>query len=388
MTAPPLAPAPPRVVVWTVAVLAFLYYLTPIAARLAAGRPLPWSLVLLLVLPAIAALVALPWRERAPIAIALVIAALWVPSPGVLGAAIVAQESVARRRSLTSALTTGAVLIAAKVLELFASASGAAATAISFELALAIAGVVIATLVGLLASSRAQAQHDRESAEQARREAEASRINEARMAERERIAREMHDVVAHRLSLVALHAGGLVYRTNLTADEAQAAARMIQLNAQASLDELRTMLATLRGSEAPPEPPQPTLAELDVLLADAEDIGQLVTVTHIGDLEAVATHASRQSFRIVQECLTNARKHAPGAPVHLSLTARDEVLHLRVSNPLADLAIPDASGSRLGLVGIAERVGLVGGTLTHGVRDGQFVVDAALPWGAPAKEGA
>ncbi len=74
--------------------------------------------------------------------------------------------------------------------------------------------------------------------------------------------------------------------------------------------------------------------------------------------------------------------------MHLSLTARDEVLHLRVSNPLADPAIPDASGSRLGLVGIAERVGLVGGTLTHGVRDGQFVVDAALPWGAPAKEGA
>ena len=98
--------------------------------------------------------------------------------------------------------------------------------------------------------------------------------------------------------------------------------------------------------------------------------------------------AQVQVIRVVQEALTNARKHAPGAPVHLSLTARDEVLHLRVSNPLADLAIPDASGSLLGLVGIAERVGLVGGTLTHGVRDGQFVVDAALPWGAPAKEGA
>ena len=111
------------------------------------------------------------------------------------------------------------------------------------------------------------------------------------------------------------------------------------------------------------------------------------TTTASGPTTA-ATHASRQAFRIVQECLTNARKHAPGAPVHLSLTARDEVLHLRVSNPLADLAIPDASGSRLGLVGIAERVGLVGGTLTHGVQDGQFVVDAALPWGAPAKEGA
>lgn len=389
MAAPTPVDAPSRAVVWTVAVLAFLYYLTPIAARLVAGRPLPWLLVAELVVPGLIALVGLWWRERRPLTIVLLVAALWLFSPTVLGAAVVMQEVIARKRGMGVALATGLLLFATKAVALLVpDTPGASSTALTFELTLAGAGLVIATLTGLLMSSRAQAAHDREAVERARLDAEMSRINEARMAERERIAREMHDVVAHRISLVAMHANALTYRTNLTPDEAREAARMIQVNAQSSLDELRTMLATLRGADAPPATPQPTLAELGVLVADAEDAGQHATLTRSGDLSAVPPQVSRQAFRIAQECLTNARKHAPGAPVQLAVTCTGEILRVRASNPLADLALPRVSAPGLGLVGIAERVSLVGGTVTHGVQQGQFVVDAVLPLGTHAKEDA
>ena len=363
--------------------LGYLYYLTPLAIPLVQpGRTIDAGVVVLLVVPGALALVALGWRRRRPVGVALVVGALWVLSPSVIGAAVVAQEHLARRGRRPVVFGMAAGLLACRTAGTVLSGYPLQASATQVEWTLAAAGVVVATLVGLLRHSSGQERLRRAEAEQARKDAEEARVNEARLAERERIAREMHDVIAHRISLVALHAGALAHRPDADPDEARTLARMIQANAQASLDELRAMLATLRGADAPPAPPQPTLADLDSLLADAAAVGQRVAVDRSGDAALVPQRVSRHAYRILQEGLTNARKHAPGAPVAVTLTVTADAVHLMVANPLADLAGPDTSGAGLGLVGIVERVEQVGGEVTHGVRGGEFVLDAHLPFPA------
>ena len=148
----------------------------------------------------------------------------------------------------------------------------------------------------------------------------------ARDAERTRIAREMHDVLAHRISLVAMHAGALAYREDLTREQTAETAATIQANAQLALAELRQVLGVLRAGRVPDgvEAPQPTLAELAALLADVREAGSQVQLDVLGlrecDLAKIPATLSRTWFRIVQEALTNARKHAPGEPVSVRLT--------------------------------------------------------------------
>jgi signal transduction histidine kinase len=209
----------------------------------------------------------------------------------------------------------------------------------------------------------------------------------ARESERTRIAREMHDVLAHRISLVALHAGALVYREDLTRAQTAETAATIQANAQLALTELRQVLGVLRPGDGAQdvEAPQPTLAELPALLADSREAGTEVTLDTsrlAGTLDLVPTTLSRNAFRILQESLTNARKHAPGVPVKVAVAgAPGARLDLEVSNPIgtrAGIALPSAG---VGLAGLSERAVLAGGTLEHGARsDGSFVVEAELPW--------
>jgi signal transduction histidine kinase len=236
----------------------------------------------------------------------------------------------------------------------------------------------------------------RERAETAERE-QTSRAAQARANERARIAREMHDVLAHRMSLVAMHAGALAYRTDLPPEKVAEAAAVVQANAHAALQELRDVLGVLRsvdgahagaadgGERLRPERPQPTLADLDELVAEARAGGREVRVERRADgLDALPEPVSRHAYRIVQEALTNARKHAPWAPVTVGLTgAPGEGLTLTVRNPLRTVGpepdvLPPSSG--LGLVGLTERAELSGGRLAYGAQGGQFVVSAWLPW--------
>ena len=226
----------------------------------------------------------------------------------------------------------------------------------------------------------------REQVATAERESELA-TERSRDAERTRIAREMHDVLAHRISLVALHAGALAYRDDLTRTETRETAQTIQGNAQLALSELRQVLGVLRsgadneGIEGV-EPPQPTLAELPALLADAREAGSAVDLdtTELVDEPRPAT-LSRTSFRIVQEALTNARKHAPGEPVSVRLAGGPgTTLEIQVRNPVST---PPDGHRGVGLAGLSERAELAGGELEHGVRtDGTFVVEARLPWPA------
>ncbi|MBG6135632.1 sensor histidine kinase [Longispora fulva] len=227
----------------------------------------------------------------------------------------------------------------------------------------------------LLASLRDRAL--RAEAEQGRR------VAEARVAERTRIAREMHDVLAHRLSLVAAYAGALEYRPDAPPERLAAAAGVVREAVHQALDELREVVTLLRADDdADTDRPVPGLVDIPDLVGESRAAGVTVRlddrVDPAGDLPAAV---GRTAYRVVQEALTNARRHAPGQPVTVTLDgARGTGLVIEVRNPLAE-ARHSAPGS--GLTGLAERVALTGGRLDHRVRDGQFLLRAELPWPRP-----
>lgn len=203
----------------------------------------------------------------------------------------------------------------------------------------------------------------------------------AREAERARIAREMHDVLAHRLSLVSMHAGVLAFRADLGPQEVRSEARVIADAARQALDELRGVLGVLRDSDAG-RPPQPTVADLDELVGQARTAGPVELESRLdGDPPAPL---GRHVYRVVQEGLTNARKHAPGAPVTVRVTGRPGGdLAVEVLNPAGSAVVGPGpgAGSGLGLVGLTERASLAGGRITSGpTADGGFSLRVVLPW--------
>ncbi|MEU8402512.1 histidine kinase [Nonomuraea sp. NPDC048892] len=229
----------------------------------------------------------------------------------------------------------------------------------------------------LLISLRERAR--RAEAEQGRR------VAEARMAERRRLARDMHDVLAHRLSLVATHAGALEYRPDSSPDRLAAAAGVVRAGVHQALEELRQVIGLLReqDDESDELAPRPGLADLPDLVADARQAGQPVRLDErAGDTAALPPAVSMTAYRVVQEGLTNARNHAPGEPVEVTLSgAPGDTLQIDVRNPAppADAA-PLVPGSGLGLVGLTERVRLAGGQLDHQETGGEFLLRARLPW--------
>lgn len=221
----------------------------------------------------------------------------------------------------------------------------------------------------LVASMRAQV-------EQAEREQQL-RVAQGQAAERQRIAREMHDVLAHRISLVSMYSGALAYRDDLNPEQTREIAETIRENANLALTELRGVLGSLRGQDG--DRPQPTLADLPGLIADNRAAGVRIEFSGV-PLEGLSPAVSRHAYRIVQEGLTNARKHAPGAKVEVRLSG-DPGSGLRIE--LRNLvngrgaAVP---GGGYGLLGLAERTGLVGGRIEHGIRDEVFQLEAWMPW--------
>ncbi len=227
----------------------------------------------------------------------------------------------------------------------------------------------------------------------ARAEADQARLaDQARQAERTRIAQEMHDVLAHRVSLMALHAGGLEVRPDLPAAEVHATAQLIRSTARQALEELRGVIGVLRDNEtrqdiadAAPSPPQPTLADLAGLVEDSRRAGMDVRLCMRVDNPAAApAPLGRDTYRIVREALTNAGKHARGAATTVSVSGcPGHGLRIVVRNrlpPLERATQAPLPGAGLGLVGLTERVALAGGTLRHGPDTDYFVVDAALVW--------
>ncbi|MGK5738605.1 sensor histidine kinase [Micromonospora sp. URMC 103] len=229
----------------------------------------------------------------------------------------------------------------------------------------------------------------RERAERAEAEQQL-RVAQARQLERTRIAREMHDVLAHRISLLSLHAGALEFRPDAPPEEVAKAAGVIRGSAHAALQDLREVIGVLRaeaGAEEDPERPQPTLADLPALIEESRAAGVRVNASDlVAAPESVPAAVGRSAYRIVQEGLTNARKHAPGAVVTVGVAGGPGAgLTVEIRNrwPVGGTAEAQIPGAGTGLVGITERVTLAGGRLEHGRDDaGDFRLAAWLPWPA------
>ncbi|MFJ4715447.1 sensor histidine kinase [Streptomyces sp. NPDC088785] len=213
----------------------------------------------------------------------------------------------------------------------------------------------------------------------------ALRAENAQRLAREAIAREMHDVLAHRLTLLSVHAGALEFRPGAPQEEIARAAGVIRESAHEALQDLREIIGVLRAADHGEESgrPQPTLVALDTLVAESREAGMAVRLDNrVPDPKAVPASTGRTAYRIAQEGLTNARKHAPGAEVAVTVTgAPGEGLTISVRNPPPPGAVPHVPGSGQGLIGLTERATLAGGRLDHGpAADGGFLVHAWLPW--------
>jgi signal transduction histidine kinase len=324
---------------------------------------------------------ALWWRRRWPFALALASASIMPISSfaGPAGAILLVTVAAYRRWQLAFVVAGIGLLLLPAGRAVHSQGDSLA----SYYLT-GILGTAVLVGWGMFWRGRRQTQHER----RRRTEAEEQlRVEQIRHAERERIAREMHDVLAHRISLLSLHAGALEFHPDASPDEVARAAGVIRASAHQALEDLRAVIGLLRDGTVgdAPEPPQPTLAALPDLLEESRAAGMNLNADlRVADPTAVPEAVGRNALRIVQEALTNARKHAGSAPVDLRIDGGPgHGLTIEVRNQTAVLAGGGAAipGSGTGLVGLAERAALSGGRLEHGLDEqGDFRIRAWLPW--------
>jgi signal transduction histidine kinase len=242
--------------------------------------------------------------------------------------------------------------------------------------------VAAAASIGLYTSVRrallAELRERAEQAESGRAVAE----EQARRAERTRIAREMHDIVAHKISLVALQAGALEVNPGADREQVQQSASLIRSTATTALSELREVLGVLRGDEEQaPLAPQPTWEDVRRLVTTSQEAGVSVDLFDFID-DPVPDPLARTAYRVVQEGLTNIHKHAMHTRARVALIGEPGTdLVIEVSNVLPKGFTTDLPGARMGLSGIETRVTHAGGSITSGpTDDGRFEVRAVIPW--------
>jgi signal transduction histidine kinase len=330
------------------------------------------------------ACVSLWWRRRWALAVALICLLLGTFSSSATPAGLLALSSLAVHRPVRSSLLV--VVLWIPSLLLFAAYSPTTDPLTVFlqvtPLALAV------TAWGMFIRARRQLLLTLQ--ERALRAEADQRLHEdtARMAERTRIAREMHDVLAHRISLLALHAGALEVRPDLPPAKIRETAELLRSTARQALEELRDVIGLLReepGQQSGPPAPQPTLSDIRRLVEESRRAGANIDFQmHVEHPEMAPSGLGRDAFRIVQESLTNIGKHAQGTATTVRVTgAPGAGLHVSIRNrePLHAHTGPALPGAGAGLLGLQERVALAGGTLVHGPDgSGNFVVDAELRW--------
>jgi signal transduction histidine kinase len=331
----------------------------------------------------VAAFVLVHFRRRAPVRVALVIAAMSAVSGLAAGPATLAAVSVATRRDVRQVLLVGvANFVAAQTWTTLAPIEGNDPLVTTFVNLAVNAGMMgwglyIGTRREVMWSLRARAE---------RAETEQDlRLARARSNERARIAREMHDVLAHRITLVSMQAGALAFRDDLDSDRLREGLRQIQGQANDALHELRDVLGVLREDDPGPPTarPQPTYDDIAALGDEARTLGLDVDWTDAVDTTTTVPPATgRTVYRIVQEGITNVRKHAPGSEVSIRSTGDPHAgITVVLANPIGDRASA-APGSGLGLVGLRERTELRGGWLDQRTEGATFVLEAWLPWTA------
>jgi signal transduction histidine kinase len=208
---------------------------------------------------------------------------------------------------------------------------------------------------------------------------ELERARRAVLEERTRIAREMHDVVAHHMSMIAVRAETAPFRVAGMTAEAQAEMATIASAAREALTDMRRLLGVLRSDgDDTPTAPQPGMADADALVEKARAAGLDVAV-EFEALHDVPPTVGLAAYRIIQEALANAARHAPDGPVTVKARGGSGLVVLLVSNPLP--REPRSGSAGHGLEGMRERAELLGGTLSAGPVGGAFVVSAILPVG-------
>ena len=255
-----------------------------------------------------------------------------------------------------------------------------------FAVVVTVLVVGVPVLLGLwIGIRRALIGHLRGEAERLERE-QLLDTERAKAQERARIAREMHDVVAHRVGLMVLHAGAL--EVSLADPAAAQQAALVRQTGREALQELRDILGVLReGEDGAMLDPQPTLADLDRLVQQSRDAGMAVSVAVDGTRRRLPATVERTAYRLVQEALTNVHKHAANAATEVGVRYGRERLEVTVRNDRPDGPRPALAlaGGGHGLLGLRERVTLLGGTFQAGPRlDGGFEVRASIPSEVPA----
>lgn len=368
-------------------------YVTPdLTSGAGAGPPRYWWVVDVAL--GVAVVVLYVRRRQAPLLLCGTIIALSTVSSAASGFAMLALVSLATRRRWPEVVAGSALYFCAGIvnegLRLITIEPEGTGTSWVLALLLAIGTALIAVTGLFIGGRRDLIASRREQAATLRREADV-RAESARVSERNRIAREMHDVLAHRLSLVALHAGALEYRAELDPHQVRETAAVVRESAHAALVELREVLGLLRDTDNVEEQsrPQPTFDQVDELVAGTRATGAAVALVldrvAEDDLTRLPVSTSRHMYRVMQETLTNASKHAPGAPVHVRVHGTPgERIGIEVSNRVPAVPLPaPLPSSGWGLTGLAERLRLTGGELDVERRpDGTFVVSAWLPWAA------
>ena len=223
----------------------------------------------------------------------------------------------------------------------------------------------------------------RDRAERAEAEREL-RSEQARLGERARIAQEMHDVLAHKVSLIALHAGGLEVNPSVGPDKVEDSARLIRETARQAMEDLREVLGVLRSDisvDGADLTPVPKASDLERLIMASRDAGVAVGYD-VALPDDVPVSVGRTVYRLVQESLTNVHKHARSAATDVQVHgARGQGVTVRVTNVRPVAAGSLLPGAGAGLVGLRERVQLVGGRLWTGpTTEGGWRVEAWLPW--------
>ncbi len=328
-------------------------------------------LVLLDLVSGLALCLAIWFRRRWPVQLALAASVISIWSETASGPTLVLILSVAVYRPLRTTLLVFAANSVSLVLYLQVKRppdSGALAVA-AIALYIAVAGW------GLYIRSRRQLlQTLRDRADRAEMVARLQ-AEQGQLRAREEIAREMHDVLGHRLSLLSVHAGALAYRPDASTAQVASAAEVIRASAHQALQDLREVIGVLRAPVG--ELPQPSFADLPALVEASRAAGVPVELRQ-DVVGALPDHIGRTAYRIVQEGLTNAMKHAPGEQVTIDVTgAPGNGLAVEVRNPAPDRR----RGEGQGLLGLAERAALVEGRLEHGrTPDGEFRLSAWLPW--------
>ncbi|MFE7505180.1 sensor histidine kinase [Promicromonospora sp. NPDC057488] len=371
---------PRRAVALAMVLLGVLTLATVLTRQASGGTALPLDILDLVVAVVSLALLPVMWARRS-VPAALALAALSALSPGATPAATSGVLQIARWSPLrTAVLVAAASAVAHAVQGLWRPPAFPYGWWILCDVAVHAAllgwGAYLQARAQLLADLRARARRAEADREQA--------LETARSGERNRIAAEMHDALGHRLSLLAATAGAVEYRPDAPPEQLAAAAGRVRTGAAEALEDLRRLVRLLRGGVDQLAPP-PTLRDIPGLVDAARSVGTTVVLDRSGD-RAAAGHDDAEpsppvataAYRVVQEGLTNARRHAPGAAVRVTVTTTADEVRVVVADDGPARAAAGEPGT--GLVGLRERVELLDGTLDAGRSPAGFVLEARIPW--------